>query len=48
MNEQTTYQVYSVNGPVVKARGGSGLALQDMAFVGVSRLIGEVVAVSRQ
>ena len=48
MNEQTNYQVYSVNGPVVKARGGSGLALQDMAFVGAARLIGEVVSVSRQ
>ena len=46
--QQKPYQVYSVNGPVVKARGGAGLALQDMVFVGPDRLIGEVVGVSRQ
>ncbi|GHV33710.1 ATP synthase subunit A [Clostridia bacterium] len=37
------YQVYSVNGPVVIADGGRGLAMQEMVHVGEQNLIGEVV-----
>ena len=38
-------QIYSVNGPVVKVRGGRGLAMMDMVHVGPEALIGEVVGV---
>ena len=44
MNEEN-YRVYSVNGPVVTVKGGRGLAMQDMVYVGKSRLIGEVVGI---
>ena len=39
------YQIYSVNGPVVKVVGGKGLAMMDMVFAGDQQLIGEVVGV---
>ena len=39
------YQIYSVNGPVVKAAGGRGLAMMDMVYTGEEELIGEVVGV---
>ncbi len=39
------YQIYSVNGPVVKVKGGRGLAMMDMVYVGEEQLIGEVVGV---
>ena len=39
------YQIYSVNGPVVKVAGGRGLAMMDMVYVGQEELIGEVVGV---
>ena len=40
------YQIYSVNGPVVKVTGGKGLAMMDMVYAGDDQLIGEVVGVS--
>ena len=39
------YQIYSVNGPVVKVIGGRGLAMMDMVYAGREELIGEVVGV---
>ena len=39
------YQIYSVNGPVVKVVGGKGLAMMDMVYAGNQQLIGEVVGV---
>ena len=39
------YQIYSVNGPVVKVVGGKGLAMMDMVYAGDEQLIGEVVGV---
>ena len=39
------YQIYSVNGPVVKVVGGKGLAMMDMVYAGNEQLIGEVVGV---
>ena len=39
------YQIYSVNGPVVKVTGGRGLAMMDMVYAGEEELIGEVVGV---
>lgn len=40
------YEIYSVNGPVVKVTGGKGLAMMDMVYAGNDHLIGEVVGVS--
>ena len=40
-----SYEVYSVNGPVVKVRGGRSLQMKESVFVGSERLIGEVVGV---
>lgn len=42
----SNYEIYSVNGPVVKVTGGKGLAMMDMVYAGDDRLIGEVVGVS--
>lgn len=39
------YQIFSINGPVVKAVGGRGLAMMDMVYVGQQQLVGEVVGV---
>ena len=33
------YQIYSVNGPVVKVIGGRGLAMMDMVYAGREELI---------
>ena len=40
------YQIYSINGPVVKVTGGRGLAMMDMVYAGREELIGEVVGVA--
>ena len=40
------YQIYSVNGPVVKVTGGRGLAMMDMVYAGEDQLNGEVVNVA--
>lgn len=37
--------VYSINGPVVKVREAGALQMQEKAFVGHKRLIGEVISV---
>ncbi len=42
----SNYEIYSVNGPVVKVTGGKGLAMMDMVYAGEDQLIGEVVGVS--
>ncbi|MBC3938101.1 V-type ATP synthase subunit A [Anaerotruncus massiliensis (ex Liu et al. 2021)] len=38
--------VYSINGPVVTVRGARQFEMQEMVFVGNSRLIGEVINIS--
>ncbi len=38
-----TNVIYSVNGPVVKVKGRTGLAMMEMVFVGEQRLAGEVI-----
>ncbi len=38
--------VYSINGPVVTVRGARQFEMQEMVFVGNSRLIGEVISIS--
>lgn len=42
----TSYYIHGINGPIVLVRGGKGLALLDMVYVGHLRLIGEVVSVN--
>lgn len=41
----TSYYIHGVNGPVVKVRGGHGLSVSDMVFVGNLKLYGEVISV---
>lgn len=38
-----TNVIYSVNGPVVKIKGRTGLAMMEMVYVGKQRLAGEVI-----
>ena len=38
-----TYQLYSINGPVVTVRGHTDLSLMEMVYVGSQRLVGEVI-----
>ncbi len=40
-----SYEIYSVNGPVVTARGGASLAMMESVRVGADSLMGEVVSV---
>lgn len=37
--------IYRINGPVVKARGDSDIAMQNVVLVGEEKLIGEVIGV---
>jgi V/A-type H+-transporting ATPase subunit A len=43
MDELLTGKVIAVNGPIVKARGLTGIRMFDIAEVGQDRLIGEVI-----
>ena len=36
-------KIYSVNGPVVKVADTKSFAMQEMVYVGKSRLVGEVI-----
>lgn len=38
-----TYELYSINGPVVTVRGHTDLSLMEMVYVGKQRLVGEVI-----
>ena len=38
-------KIYSVNGPVVKVADTKSFAMQEMVYVGLKRLIGEVIRV---
>ena len=38
-----TYQLYSINGPVVTVRGHTDLSLMEMVYVCSQRLVGEVI-----
>jgi len=41
-----SYYIHGINGPVVQVKGGKGLSVMDMVFVGSLRLVGEVVGVN--
>ena len=43
-----TYQLYSINGPVVTVRGRTGLSMMEMVHVGNQRLVGEVIRLDAQ
>ena len=38
-----TYQLYSINGPVVTVRDRTALSMREMVYVGRERLVGEVI-----
>ena len=38
-----TYQLHSINGPVVTVKGRTGLSMMEMVHVGKERLVGEVI-----
>ena len=37
--------IYSINGPVVKVKGDSGLKMLEMVYVGSIKLAGEVISI---
>ena len=37
--------IYRINGPVVRARGDTDIAMQDVVLIGNEKLIGEVIGV---
>jgi len=41
-----SYYIHGINGPVVQVKGGKGLSVMDMVYVGKLNLVGEVVGVS--
>lgn len=42
--ETNRYTIYGVNGPVITVRGGRGLPMMSMVYVGEDRIPGEVVS----
>jgi V/A-type H+-transporting ATPase subunit A len=44
MEAKSNYYIYGVNGPVVTVRGGRGLPMMSLVYVGDLRLPGEVVS----
>ncbi len=42
--ETNQYTIYGVNGPVITVRGGRGLPMMSMVYVGEERIPGEVVS----
>ena len=44
MENINTYMIYGVNGPVISVRGGRGLPMMSLVYVGDQRIPGEVVS----
>ncbi len=42
------YRIYGVNGPIVTVRGATELQIMEMVYVGVKRLVGEVIGVDSE
>ena len=42
------YRIYSINGPIVTIRGATELQIMEMVYVGVKRLVGEVIGVDSE
>ncbi len=45
MNE---YRIYSINGPIVTVSGSTELQIMEMVYVGVKKLVGEVIGVDSE
>ena len=43
-NNNTSYYIYGINGPVIHVRGGRSLPRMSLVYVGEQRLFGEVVS----
>ena len=39
-------KIYGINGPVVTVKGKTDLEMMEMAYVGNSRLVGEVIGIT--
>lgn len=45
--EQTTGKIYGINGPVIYIKGNLGFRMAEMVYVGTSRLVGEVIGLTK-
>ena len=43
---QDKLTVYSINGPVVRIKGRTGLAMMETVYVGSAHLTGEVIGIT--
>ncbi|MBQ9552250.1 MAG: V-type ATP synthase subunit A [Clostridia bacterium] len=43
-----SYRIYSINGPIVTVRGATDLQIMEMVYVGVKKLVGEVIGVDSE
>ena len=43
-----TGKIYSINGPVIQIKGDVGFQMAEMVYVGEKRLVGEVIALSKE
>ena len=39
--------IYGINGPVVYLKGNTGFKMSEMVYVGKERLVGEVIALTK-
>ncbi len=44
----TTGKIFGINGPVIYIQGDQGFKMSEMVYVGKNRLVGEVIALSRE
>ena len=47
MSEKKTGIIYGINGPVVYLKGNTGFKMSEMVYVGKERLVGEVIALTK-
>lgn len=45
---EKTYQIYSINGPVITIKGKTDLSMMEMVFVGKDKLAGEVINIDNE
>ncbi len=45
-NDKISYEVYRINGPVIFIKNAKTLCMQEMVYVGDSKLIGEVIGIT--
>lgn len=44
----TTGKIYGINGPIITMKGNLGFKMSEMVYVGEKRLVGEVIALTRE